>query len=448
MGKRGVRYLALQALSALEKRRGYSAPILSGILAKNPLTSQDRRLLTHIFYGVLQRRSTLDYCIDTLSKRGIEGMDPLLKGIVRIGCYQLLYLDGVPSYAAIDETVRLTYLHGRRGWAPFVNALLRRLDREGITLPSGEGLQDLVVRYSHPSWIIELFLHMYSLEKTQALLAANNRIPPLGLRVNTLKCKKEDLLLKLEREGVEARPFHGIPDAILAQGLAPLSQLPSFNSGSFYVQGLAAMTASHLLGGEEGEEILDLCAGVGGKATHLAQLTRDRARIVALDIHQHRLNLLEENCDRLGLDSIESICCDALEYHPGTLFHRVLVDPPCSDLGLLARRPEIRWFKREEDLSSLSALQRRLLEKGASLVKRGGYLLYSTCTLSRVENGLVVEDFLKDHRGFCLLHGEEILKERGVDFLPEMPRSRRGFLEYLPDQEGSEGFFLALLRRS
>lgn len=445
MKKRGVRYFALKALWSVEKREGHSQKILHQILEKNPLSLKDRGLLTHIFYGVLQRKKTLDYSIHTYSRRGTEGMDPLLKNILRIGCYQLLYLDRVPAYAAINETVELTHHYRERGWSSFVNALLRRLHREGIELPSGESLEDLAVRYSHPPWIIKHFLTMYTSDETFELLNVNNSIPTLSLRVQTLRCTREELLEDLKREGVKARSYRGLPEAILVESPISLKKLSSFQKGYFYIQGLAAMVASHLLGGEEGESILDLCAGVGGKATHLAQLTKDKARILAIDSNEDRLRLLEENCTRLGLHSIETLCCDARTYSTHNLFHRVLVDAPCSDLGLLGRRPEIRWYRREEDIASLKNLQQALLEKAASLVKRRGYLLYATCTLSQEENEGVVKDFLESHRGFSLLHGEEILKICSIGFLPQT--SRKGLLEYRPQKEGSEGFFLALFQR-
>lgn len=372
-------------------------------------------------------------------------MDPLLKNILRIGCYQLLYLDRVPAYAAINESVKLSYIYRKKGWASFVNGLLRRLHREGIELPSGDSIEDLAVRFSHPPWIIKHFLKMYTPKKAFEILQINNEIPSLSLRAQTLRCSREELLADLKREGVAAEPFPGLPEAILVTSQVSLQSLSSFQKGRFYIQGLAAMVASHLLGGEEGEEILDLCAGVGGKATHLAQLTNDRAKILALDSSQERLLLLEENCARLGLSSIEALRCDALAFRPKKLFHRVLVDAPCTDLGLLAKKPEIRWFRRKEDILSLKALQQALLEKGASFVKRGGRLLYATCTLSREENEGVVADFLESHRGFSLLNGEEILKSRSLTFLPQA--NKEGCLEYHPQRGGSEGFFLALMEK-
>lgn len=442
--KRGVRYLILMALRQMEERQGYSQEILDRSLKENPLSSRDRGLFTRIFYGVLQRRGTLDWIIHTFSRKGIQGMDPLLQEILRLGCYQLLYLDRIPPYAAINETVSLTHLCRRRGWASFVNALLWRLHREGVQLPTGDDLETLQVVYSHPPWIIQSFIAKYGLLKTRSLLTANNQISPFHIRVNTLVTCREQLLTVLKGEGLSPQKVHGLPEALRLPRLTSVVQLSSFQAGHFYLQGLGSMVAAHLLGGEAGEDILDLCAGPGGKATHMAQLTSQKARIVALDIHEHRIRQLKENCKRLGIHSIVAHCGDALTYHPHYSFHRVLVDAPCSALGLLASRPEIRWNRSQKHVKSLQVLQRRLLRKGASLLKKGGLLLYCTCTLTQEENEDVVEDFLAQG-GFQLLDGEDRLEKKGLDFFP--PVRGRGFLEYLPHHQESEGFFLALMEK-
>lgn len=440
---RGARYTALEALQRMEERQGYSQAVLDEIIEEGPISAVDRGLLTHLFYGVLQRRGTLDWIIQSLSRRGIQGMDPLLKNILRLGCYQILYLDKIPSYAAIHETVSLTHLCRKRKWTPFVNALLRRLDREGAKIPSGNDLQSLGAEYSHPPWIIEAFLKKYGFSETRSLLAANNQLPPFSIRVNTLLTERKDLLEDMRREGLSPQIVHGLPEAMTLQRLSFVRQLSSFSAGHFYIQGLGAMVAAHLLGGEEGEAILDLCAGPGGKATHIAQLTNQRVRIVAIDIHSHQIERIKENCQRLKIHAIECLCADALQYTPSTTFHRVLVDAPCSDLGLLARRPEIRWKRRRGDVRALQSLQKKLLQKGAELLKKKGLLLYCTCTLTREENQEVVKAFLAQG-GFHLLDGREQLKERGLGFLPFHEGK---MLEYLPHREGSEGFFLALMQK-
>ncbi|HHY36740.1 MAG TPA: 16S rRNA (cytosine(967)-C(5))-methyltransferase RsmB [Firmicutes bacterium] len=443
-----ARSVAIRALYRVNEEGGYANLLLPQMLAREKLSPQDRALATELVYGTLRWQKRLDWIIGAFSKRPLEKLDPWVRNILRLGAYQLCFLAGIPPHAAIYETVQLMKNYGHRGNVAFVNGVLRSILREGkkVQFPrvEEEPAAHLAVVYSHPQWLVERWLSRWGFAETKALLAANNQPAPLGLRVNTLKTTPAELQRMLEREGVQATPGRYLPEALLAEHAASLEQLASFRAGFFQVQDEASQLAVHVLAPRPGERILDACAAPGGKTTHIAQLMGDEGAIWASDVHPHKLDLIRENCRRLGIKSVHVVARDARKWGEDCkgAFQRVLVDAPCSGTGVLRRRPDARWRKRPADLEELPALQLEILRGVAPCVAVGGTLVYSTCSLEWEENQAVVQAFQQAEPAFRL--------DNLTPYLPpglESPTAREGYIQLFPHQHGTDGFFVARLVR-
>jgi 16S rRNA (cytosine967-C5)-methyltransferase len=333
---------------------------------------------------------------------------PGIDDILRLGVYQLLYLDRVPAYAAVDETVELAKRFGPRGSEKFVNAVLRAAHhRRGETAPAAKEKSpacSLATSHSHPLWLVERWLARWGRAEVEALCVAHNTVPPLTVRVNRVRTSRDELMTKLARERARAVPHGGHPLALDIEELpCPLRDLASFREGLFQVQDVSGMRVVDLLGPRARERIADLCAGPGGKATGIAEAMGDEGEVICVELRRRKAGMISENAKRLGLNCITVVIGDALR--AGTSIDtqpvdRVLVDAPCSNTGVLRRRPEARWRVSENDISRLAGRQVALLTAGAAVVRRGGILVYSTCSIEPEENEKVVERFLQGFPGF------------------------------------------------
>jgi 16S rRNA (cytosine967-C5)-methyltransferase len=367
---------------------------------------------------------------------------------LRLALYQLLFLDKVPDYAAVNEGVEQAKRYGGQKAAALINGVLRKILREKdrLLLPEAKtGLAThLAVLWSHPEWLVKRWLEYFGPTETEALLRANNQAAPLTLRANRLKDTRENLLKAFHEKGLEAEATPWSPQGIRVKGSSGVERVPGFEQGLFQVQGEASQLIGYLLGPKPGERILDACAAPGGKTTHLAELMEDRGEIVATDVSARGLEKLKQNVQRLGLRSIRSYRVDVLGGLDGPLarpYDRVLVDAPCSALGTLRSHPEAKWHRSEADVERLSGYQKRILERLSGYLKPGGTLIYATCTLTREENEDVVENFLDQHSDFAL-----------EDAAPHLPGEARGlikekFFMALPHKHETEGFFAARMRK-
>ncbi|RJP14309.1 MAG: 16S rRNA (cytosine(967)-C(5))-methyltransferase RsmB [Candidatus Abyssobacteria bacterium SURF_5] len=404
-----------------------------------------RAFIHQLVMGALRTRGTLDWALSRQSTTPLEELSSWIRNILRLGLYQILYLDRVPKSAAVDESVKLAKKYGHAGTAGLVNAVLRNSHREELlravdALPE-DNAADLSVKYSHPQWMVEQFIQDWGSERTITILKNNNKMPPLSARVNALRTDRRKLLEQLEREGVQASPVPLLEEAVeFAAGATPW-KLPAHEKGLFYLQDVSSMFASYCLDVRPGHTVLDACAGPGGKATHLAALMRNQGKINALDVHEHRLGLIRENAARLGAAIVETKEQDATE-DLTPLFSgadRVLADVPCSGLGVIRRRVDLKWRLRPEQIPALVELQAKILERASECLKPGGLLVYSTCTIAKRENERLVEGFLSRHSRF------------EVD--PHVPKplekylTSKGFVQILPGDENMDGFFIARLRR-
>ncbi len=392
----------------MERRRAPVEILLDRALERPGLNEPDRRLVTELVRGVLRHRGRLDWAIGQCSKQPIEKMSRARLNLLRLGAYQLLFLDKIPAAAAIHQAVELAKQlrerevpEERRAAVPgFVNAVLRAIERakEGLQPPDllTHPVEYLTIAYSHPAWLIKRWLKRYGAARTARLCRANNEIPPLTLRVNRLKVDREHAALFLQEEGVPTTPCAVSPDGLTVLSRERIPNLPGFDRGWFYVQDEAAQLVARAVGPQPGERVLDACAAPGGKSTHLAELMRDRGEVVALDPDTKRLDLIRENTRRLGISIVHPVAADAAS--PESLnrlgkepFDRVLVDAPCSGLGVLRRHPEAKWDRTAADLRRNQAQQLQILNAVAPLLRRGGVLVYSTCSTEPEENEQVIQ---------------------------------------------------------
>lgn len=410
----------------------------------------ERAFARDLVNGTIRRLNTLDWALDLFAKPPLAKLDPDVRAVLRLGAYQILYLrERVPGYAAVNETVGLLKGKGHAGRLSFANAVLRTLEREREKLPwpteEKEPAAALALKHSHPEWMVRRWLARLGRNETAALLEANNNPAPLCLRANTLRVTRDGLTQTLGQEGVKGTPTSMSPDGVSVEGMSSLADSKAFQEGLFLVQDEASQLAAIVLAPEPGETVLDICAAPGGKTTHLAQLMKNKGRVIALDISPEKLKLVEDNSSRLGTRIIEvqAMAARWAGKHFAKLADRVLVDAPCSSLGVIRRHPEIRWNKTLEHVTkTLPALQREALESAAKCLKPGGVLVYSTCTTEPEETEDSIAAFLRIHTDFA----REL---PGVfrDLFPGDAITSAGDIMLLPNRHGTDGFFIARLKK-
>jgi 16S rRNA (cytosine967-C5)-methyltransferase len=446
MKKSTPRRIAVDILNRVEEDGAYAEPLLDAVLTGTGLANPaDRGLLTELVYGTLRMRGRLDWIIGELYRGSAAELETTVMNILRTGLYQLRFTDRIPPFAAVNEAVGIA-----RDLAPaatgLVNAILRNSLRKGGAIPWPEMAKNpektIAVLHSHPPWLVRRLLASYGVEETIAICRANNTIPPLALRVNSLKASREQTIAALLKEGINAEEALFSPDGItLTAPAAALRKSPCYREGRVRIQDEASQLVARLIAPESGERLLDLCAGSGGKTLHLAALMENQGSITALDLQPERLRMLREEAGRLGVTIVETRTGDAaalVESFRET-FDRVLLDAPCSGLGTLRRNPEIRWRIAPADINRCMELQNLLLAQAAEYVRPGGRLVYSVCTVTPEENEVVIGKFLKRRVDFNLI---------SPGTLPLAIIDAERFLRSAPHLHGMDGFFGATLIRS
>ncbi len=436
-----ARYEALHILVRVERDRAFADIALEHALERARLDPRDAALCTEIVYGTLRWRRHLDWRLTPHLSRPLAKLDPWVRALLRLTVYQLLFLDRVPRWAAVDEAVSVARLKSRvPGPAEFVNAVLRAFTRAPSPprLPA-EPVEAAAMRWSFPDWMAARWIARYGLEEAERLMVALNERPPVSIRANTLRISRADLAARLrDEELAETDPTALAPEGLTVRRGA-VSRWAAFAAGWCSIQDEASMLIARLLGPEPGELVADVCAAPGTKTTHLAQLMDNRGRIVAMDPHAARLRLLAQAASRLGVSIVETHV-GGVAAVSGRWKHRcdrVLVDAPCSNLGVLRRNPDVKWKREEADLGRLAEKQRGILATAASLVKPGGRLVYATCSLEPEENEAVVHTFLASHRDWHL--------DPPADF--PVPPDADGMVRLLPHVHGTDGFTAVRLAR-
>ena len=444
---KNVRQLAAEILHKVESQKAYADLLLDHNLRTAGLNEVDRGLLTELTYGTLRWRAKIDAKLMPFLKRSLSETDSFNRNLLRITLYQLLFHDKIPAYAAVNEAVEIAKIMQPRS-AGFVNGVLRNFLRQKDQHGKGEAVQssasNLAEEYSHPQWLVDRWLSYFGSEQAKALMLASNQRAPLVVRVNQLSTTRAELLARWQAVGIIAKPGILAPQAIRLPLGATIEALPGYSEGHFQVQSEASQLISHLVGPTMGETILDACAAPGGKATHLAELSGDRGKVIALDTSARGIVRIAQNAERLRLVSLQAIRADASKALLGDIagpYDRIIVDAPCSGLGTLRSHPEIKWQRNDSDIARLAALQAVILQTMAQYLKTRGILVYSTCTLTVDENEQVIENFLRHNGQFELTNAAR--------YLPESARQmvRDKYFQALPQRDDTDGFFAARMRK-
>ena len=436
-----ARDTALRVLSAGRTASAWADASLKAQLRRDSLTGADAALATRIVYGVLQNRALLDFYLGAYCSQKLSRLQPPLADILRIGAYQILFLDKVPDRAAVNESVELAKKNGRGAASGLVNAVLRKLSLNKAQLPAipeRDEAQALSIRYSHPKWLVRRLLALLGREEAESFLAADNAVAPLTVQVNTLRTTVAALTARLADAGVTAAAHPWVPDCLELTGSGDLTELDAFREGLFFVQDPAAKLVSLIAAPQKGGRVIDVCAAPGGKSFGAAVAMGDEGEILACDLHENKLKRIEEGAARLGLKSIQTFAADGTVFRPewAESADTVLVDAPCSGLGIIRKKPDVR-YKSPDDLFTLTVAQAAILENAARYVRPGGVLLYSTCTILPEENGQVVDGFLAGHPDFS----------RETFALPAPVGEQPGELTLWPHRHGTDGFYICRLRR-
>lgn len=432
-----AREAALTVLERCRREGAWSTAALDSAIRKEELKRLDAALAARLSLGVLQNSAYLDHYIDIFCRRGLE---PKLRDILRLGVYQLLFLDRIPIRAAVNETVALCRKAGLERASGLVNAVLRRIGEQRDELPviPGEGTPSyLSLRYSHPQWLTESLIHEKGYAFTEAFFQANNEAQKLCIQVNTLKTTVSDYTRALTRCEIPFREVAGLPGCLLLEG-GRVTELPGYEEGLFYVQDQAARSAVAIAEPRPGMQVLDVCAAPGGKSFSAALEMTGQGSILSCDIHEKKCALIRAGADRLGIGCLTTLPRDARKAEPAWegRFDLVIADVPCSGFGVIGKRPEIRW-KKETEIAALPLIQHDILWNVSHFVKPGGVLLYSTCTVLRAENEDQIGTFLEGHPDY------QAEAFRLGDVCAE-----NGMYTFWPQIDGTDGFFVAKLRRN
>lgn len=442
-----AREVAFKVLLDVEKG-AYANLILDDYLRKYELSSLDRAFVTELVYNTIKHQLSLDWIIQQLVKK--EGkLEQGPRILLRLALYQLVFLDKIPPSAATNEAVKLAKKRFHSGVAGLINGVLRNYLRDPgkIVWPDQEEdpLSYLEVVYSHPRWMVERWLKRYGFLNTEKLCQFNNKPAPLWIRTNILRCTPQELETRLTEEGCTLVKSSRIPEGFRLEKSPPLTSLESFQKGLFTVQDESSMLVGHVVHPSPELELLDVCAGPGGKTTHLAELMGNTGLIISCDVHEHRLGLIRENAKRLGINIIKTILQDAtkisVELVPNQ-YDIILVDAPCSGLGVLRRRPDSRWRKNRADIINLSKLQKQILDSVLKVLKPGGRLIYSTCTIEPEENHQVIRYITDKYPQVKTISLEQYLPFQ-ADNEQERREMGEGMVQYLPFRDNMDGFFIA-----
>lgn len=431
-------------LSRVESSQAFANLLLHHQLSRVPLAPADAALVTELVNGTLRHRSRVDWTVAGALRHPLVELPPRIRAILRTATYQLLFLTRVPARAVVHEAVTLARRHGHAGTAALVNAVLRRISERGERpLPDLEPAARIALEHSHPRWLVDRWLGRLGADETLALVAANNAPAPISVRVNPLKTSPEDALQAMVAAGISAQTTV-LPEGLILRGAFELRRR-FVESGLLTPQDLGAMLVTHLLDPQPGETIIDACAAPGGKTTHIAERMGNQGRVIACDIHPGKLETVRRRAGVLSLRILDVHEQDARSL--GRVWFqqadRVLVDAPCTGLGVLRRRPEIKWRVQPEHVTAMAALQGSILDGAADAVRPGGVLLYSVCTTEPEEGEIVVQEFLGRHAQFALDAGMPIPAglTRAGDDVP-------GQLTLLPHRHDTDGFFIARMRRA
>lgn len=422
-----VRLAAAKVLEEVIDKGAYSNVALAQTLRREKFKDLDRRFCTELVYGTIKTLSTLDWKLQKYLNRPIEKVEAKILSVLRLGMYQIFFMDRVPNSAAVNESVEIAKKISGLGASKFVNGVLRSCVREPdkSKIPEVDDAESIALKTFHPLWLVNLFVEEFGAEETKKICAADNVEPPLCLRVNFLKTSREEILSELKKSGAEVEESKIAAEGIICKSHGALDKFKPLKIGLCQVQDESSMFAAHFLNPQAGDFVIDCCAAPGGKSTHIAELMQNRGKIIAADVHKHKLEHIRQNANRLGIKIIEVVHLDARQIGEKYFEQadKILIDAPCSGLGVLRRKADLRLKKNLDELEKLPELQLEILQGAADALKCGGVLVYSTCTILRRENEDVVKKFLSEKKNF------ELVEEK----------------KFLPHIDNTDGFYCAKL---
>ncbi len=390
-----------ELLKTFFEKSSYSNILLDNALSESFLSEQDRRFVSNLFYGVIERRITLDAVINKYSKRPVEKLSSDVLQILRMSVYQILYMDSVPDRAAVFEGVKLAKTDKNPALGGYVNGVLRAFLRDGKKIPQSDGrISNLSVKYSCPEWLIEKWTKEYGEGLALEMLESSVDAPPVTGRLNILKKPREEIIDLIKKSGIEVVIRNEAENCVEFSNVGAISSLDIYSEGLFHIQDISSQICCEILSPKPNETVLDVCAAPGGKSFTLAEIMNNQGKIIACDLYKQRVKLIKDGAERMGINIIETRINDAAVFSDKIeKADRVLCDVPCSGLGVIRRKPEIK-YKNPKDFDDLKDVQRRILETSSTYLKRGGVLVYSTCTLSKAENDDIIDWFLQRHPDF------------------------------------------------
>ena len=437
-----AREIAYKVLLDIEKNKNYSNMAINKHFKDVKMSNQDRGLATEIIYGVIENKYYIDYMIDKLSKVKTNKMEIYVKTLLRMGIYQIMFLNSISDYAAVNETVNLAKKKNSKV-SGFINGILRNVIRQKEEIGKVKTKDDvdyLAIKYSYDKWMIRNWMIHFGKEFTEELLEANNERPNIYLRTNTLKITRDELIKKLEKQNIKAEKVNVVEEAIKVEHLKDIENNSLYKEGLFTVQDVSSMLVGKVMNPKENSLVLDVCSAPGGKTTHMATLMNNTGQVVSRDIYDHKLKLIKAASKRLGLTNVDVEEFDGMKLDRESIgkFDYVLADVPCSGLGIIRRKPEIK-YKEKEEFRQLPPIQKKILENASKYVKVGGTLIYSTCTIQDSENIDVVKEFLEKNKNFELVP----IKEVNVD----LENQEKGYMKIYPNVHNMDGFFISKLIR-
>lgn len=445
--KPSARDTALQVLTGVEQEGAYSNLLLNGALQKSGLSGPDAGLATELVYGTISRLNTIDYLLEPFVSKGLGKLQPWVRNLLRLSFYQVYYLDRIPPHAAVNEAVNIAKKRGHQGISGMVNGVLRSVLRSKDELKIPDHLSPVArisLQHSHPEWLVSRWIEQYGEETAEAICQGNNEPPSVSVRVNTARINRDELLKQMEEQGLDVSASRLSPDGIIVKSGGNMALTAWYREGLLSVQDESSMLVAHAVDPQPGMSVLDCCAAPGGKTCHIAEKLEGSGKVVANDIHPHKAKLIEDQALRLDLSNVVTLSEDAAklaERFPQESFDRILLDAPCSGLGVIRRKPDLKWAKTPGDISEIRGIQAELLDAVSGLLKPGGILVYSTCTIEPQENAGMVQQFLSRHPEFEVAQ-DDLSFWQGLN---EASARETIGLQILPQDYHSDGFYIARL---
>ena len=434
-----VRLSAVKSLIKILEQNKTSDEVINSYANKVSSISE----LINLTAGAVKLKLTLDFFIEKVSSRPLKKLSPPVKNILRAAVYELEFLKS-PDYAVINSYVEISKIYDKNS-SKFVNAVLRNFlrKRDEIKFPELDEnpCEAISIKFSHPAWLVERWIKTYGIDETIKICEFNNKIPVISIRINTLQTSKSEVMQLLTENNIEFEESLVSNECLILKSPGNIKKIAGYKEGFWAVQGESSSLVAKVLDPQQGERILDLCAAPGGKTAHIAALIKNSGEIIAVDISKERLKKIEENSKRLGIKCVKTVLSDAVSFSDLNKYDKILIDVPCSNTGVLVKRPDARWKKTPKDIKNLTEIQLNILKNVSELLKEGGSLVYSTCSIEQEENLLLIEEFLKTNKDFAF---EDIskyirLKDEGLN--------NEGYIQILQSRHNIDGFFIAKLKK-